>query len=105
MTTEDIVESFLSAGVKAYRKMYGNTLTGRKLSRHETVTIGGVEFSCWKELTAYKMAEYIKEIVPTSYVELTLAGNETILEVELTDEEQLKLNGSLFSFLNKMKLV
>ena len=39
MTTEDLLEALISSGVKAYKKLNKNTPEGRKLNRHENVTI------------------------------------------------------------------
>ena len=41
MTTEDLLEALISSGVKAYKKLNKNTPEGRKLNRHENVTIEG----------------------------------------------------------------
>ena len=50
---------------------------------------------------AYKMAEWIQETVPTCTVELELAGNDTTLTVELTDEERKLLSDKLDGFLGR----
>ena len=56
MTTEDLLEALISSGVKAYKKLNKNTPEGRKLNRHESVAIEGVEFTCWREYAVYKTA-------------------------------------------------
>lgn len=75
MTTEEMIETIIDEGVRAYIKNYRNCLEGRILSRHEIVTKYGINFTCWKEYTVYKVAEYIKEIVPTIILEVEIDGN------------------------------
>ena len=102
MTTEDMVERFIDEGIRAYKKNYRDrSLYARKLDRHEPIEIDGNEFTCWREYVCYKMAQYIMEILPTCNISVDLDGNNTQLRLELTDNEQRKLNGSLFSFLQR----
>ena len=60
-----------------------------------------MKVSYWREFVAYKMAEWIQETVPTCTVELELAGNDTTLTVELTDEERKLLSDKLDGFLGR----
>ena len=104
MTTEDIIERFIDEGLHAYKKNYRHkSLYARRLDRHEPIEIDGYEFSCWREYVVYKMAQYIKEIVPDSELEVDLDGNNSTIRLALSEEEQRKLNGSLFSFLKKVE--
>lgn len=101
MTTEDFIEDLISMGVKAYRKLNKNTVEGRKLSRHETVTIEGYEFTGWREYATFKTGEYIKSVLPESNIEVTLDGNNSTISVEMSNEEQQLLNNKMYIFLKK----
>ena len=101
MTTEDMIEAFIKAGVDAYKKLNKNSVEGRKLYRHEKVTIEGYEFTCWREYATYKMGEYIKDTLPDCNVEIVLDGNDSTLKIEVTDAEQEKLNRLMFLFLQE----
>lgn len=102
MTTEDLIEDFIQKGVKAYKKLYRNTIEGHKLDRHETIKIKGVEFSCWRELAVFKMGEYLNED-HSIYVEVYLEGNNSKLIIEIDDKQQQKLNNMLYCFLKQFK--
>ena len=97
-----MIEEFISMGVKAYKKNSRGSLEARKLDRHELVILQGQKFTCWREYTIFKMAEYICEIIPQSKVEVTLDGNDSTIQIELDDSEHQKLNRELFLFLKKI---
>lgn len=105
MTTEDLIEELISSGIKAYKKLNKNTPEGRKLDRHENVTIEGVEFTYWREYAVYKTAEYISEIIPPKQVEVTLDGNDSVLTIICDEEEQLEINRKLYLFLKKSSII
>lgn len=105
MTTEDMIEDFIQAGRKAFVKLYGKTPEGMKLSRKEKVVIQEQEFSCWREYTVFKMAEYIMEVLPEAKVSVELDGNDTELHLEISNEEQQKLNNVLYCFLSKYNII
>lgn len=98
MTTEDMIEDFICKGIKAYKKLYRCTPEGHKLDRHETVKIKDNEFSCWKELTVFKMGEYLYEDCHIN-VDVELNGNDSKLTIEIDDRQQQKLNNVLYCFL------
>lgn len=101
--TERLIEEFMEAGTKAFKSERKKSSEARKLDRHETIELppDGVKVSYWREFVAYKMAEWIQETVPTCTVELELAGNDTTLTVELTDEERKLLSDKLDGFLGR----
>ena len=107
MTTEELIEAFMDAGLKAFKSERKRSSDARKLDRHETIELppDGVKVSCWREFVAYKMAEWIQETVPTCTVELELAGNDTVLSVEATEEENKKLAAELDGFLRKWRCI
>lgn len=101
--TERLIEEFMEAGLKAFKSERIRSSEARKLDRHETIELppDGVKVSYWREFVAYKMAEWIQETVPACTVELELAGNDTTLTVELTDEERKLLSDELDGFLGR----
>jgi hypothetical protein len=103
MKTEELIEAFMDAGLKAFKSERSRSSEARKLDRHETIELppDGVKVSYWREFVAYKMAEWIQETVPTCTVELELAGNDTTLTVELTDEERKLLSSELEGFIGR----
>ena len=105
MTTEDLIEKFISEGVDAYKKNSRNCLEARRLNRHEPVEVDGYEFRYWREYVVYRMAEYIKGKLPDSDVEVELDGNDSMIRIGLDDSEQEKLNREMFLFLRKLKKV
>ncbi len=107
MTTEELIETFMEAGTKAFKSERKKSSDARKLDRHETIELlpDGVKVSCWREFIAYKTAEWIQETIPTCTVEVELAGNDTTLSVELSDEEHEKLSSELDDFLKKWRCI
>lgn len=106
MTTEDLIEALIVEGIRAYKKLNRNSPEGRKLTRKESVKIDNdVEFSCWREYAVYKVAEYLRDLLPDIPIEVTLDGNDSILQIEIDEKEQQRINGSIYSFLNGLKLI
>lgn len=105
MTTEDLLEGLISSGVKAYKKLNKNTSEGRKLNRHESVIIEGVEFTCWREYAVYKTAEYLSEVIPPKQVEVMLDGNNSVITITCDDKEQQEINRKLYLFLTKENII
>lgn len=101
MTTEELIETFIDAGVSAFKKNYRHGPQGRSLDRKQPTEICGMTFTTWRELAVYGMAEHIKELLPGVDVECWLDGNDSRIEVSLTEEEQRELNGKMFVFLKK----
>lgn len=101
MTTEDLIEEFISAGVDAFKKNHRNSTQGIKLDRHEPVEINGVEFRCWRELAVYGMAEWLRDELPDSDIEVVMDGNNSTLIVSMDDEQQRNVNGKMYAFLKK----
>lgn len=103
MTTEELVEDFIEAGVKVYKKNYKNCPEGIKIYRHEPVVLQGIEFNCWREYAVYKMGQYIQEVCPEIGIEIELDGNNSVIKLDIpSDEVQQKLNSVLYNFLKKV---
>lgn len=101
MTTEEMIEEYISKGVKAYKKLNRNTPEGRKLERKEPVTIEGIEFSCWREYATYKVAECIHETLPEVKIDVELDGNNSTIQIEVDKQEQRTLNHRMYKFLTE----
>lgn len=91
LSTEDVIEDFIDTIQKFYKKNCKDKILFRKLNRHETVTIDDVEFTYWREFVCYKMCEYLKQIVPSAYVECNLDGNDSNIVIELDEKQGLRL--------------
>lgn len=105
MTTEDLIEVYILEGIRSFKKLYRCTPEGHKLDRHESVIIQNQEFTCWREYTVFKMAEYIKQEIPDCDIEVLLDGNDTVITIDITETQQQKLNRLLYSFLKKYNKV
>lgn len=103
MTTEDILEALIEEGTKAYKKLNRNTKEGKKLTRKEEVEIEGVVFSCWREYTVYKIAEYLRSLLPDVPITVELDGNDTSIQIEVDEKAEQKLNSTLYSFYRELK--
>lgn len=101
MTTEEIIETFIEEGVAAYKKNYKNTILYRALQRHDDFIYEGQTFNYFRELSVYKTGQWIKEILPDVSVEVNLSGNESNIQLEISDEDLRKLTTRLYSFLKK----
>ena len=77
----------------------------RKLIRHEKVVIDGNEYNSLQELVVVKTAEHIRNILPDCELEVELNGNDSTLNVELTQEEKQKLTSELYVFLKENRCI
>lgn len=101
MTTADLVDTFVDEAIWALKKNHRHQKEGYMLDRHEPVEIGGYTYAYWKEFAVHATAEHIKDILPDADVQVILDGNNSTIELVIDDEEQRKLNSSLFVFLKK----
>lgn len=105
MTTEDLLKAFIDEGVRCYKKNYKNTTLFNALNRHQTVYYDGQEINYWRELSVYMTAKWIKGILPEANLEVNLEGNDSNIALELSEEEQRKLNSRLFVVLRNSEVV
>lgn len=105
MTTEEMIEIFLDKGAWAYKVLNKNTVEGRKLYTHQPVEIEGHIFTCYREYTAYKMGEFLNESLPEAEVIVTLDGNNSTIEIVISDEEQQAINSKMYRLLKEWKFV
>lgn len=103
MTTGEMIEKLLELSYIKYKKLSKGCIEGRKLDRKETVTIEGIDFSCWHEYVCYRVCRYIKEKVPDAVVQLEIAGNNSTVSVELNDGDEKKLNSKMFNLIKEWK--
>ena len=101
MTTQDLIETFIEEAVRSLKKNHRNQKEGRMLDRYEPVVLDGYTYTTWKEFAVHATAEHIRQILPEADIQVTLAGNDSNIELTISDEEQRKLNSSLFVFLKK----
>ena len=101
MTTVDLVNTFVDEAVFALKKNHRNQKEGRMLDRHQAVVLDGYTYTTWREFAVHATAEHIRDILPEADIQVVLDGNDSAIELALSDEEQRKLNRSLFVFLKK----
>lgn len=104
-TTEDFIEEIITKAISAYKKNSKGSLIARKLDRHEDVEIQGYIFNCWREYVCFKIGELIIDKVPTIKIEIELAGNETVIRLEMSDSEQQELNRKLHLLVKNMEVI
>lgn len=104
--TEQLIETLIEQGVKAYKKNHRGRLFGRRLDRHEPVKVDGVEqeFRYWKEMAVYFAGEYIKEHLPQAIVNVHIDGNDSTLEIEIDDDEEEAINNDLINFFKQTRI-
>ena len=101
-TIETMIDAFIELGVKSVKKLYKETLEGRKLDRHEIVILDdGTDCRCWREYVVYKMAQLIRDVAPEADIEVDLNGNESTLYAELSNVEQQQLKARMKPLLEK----
>lgn len=98
MTAVDLIETLSSACYKAYKKHYRGKELDDCLSAHKEIEVEGVVFTYWRELVIYKVAKLIQKITPNATVHVELAGNESQIQLEATDEEIQKLTAWLYNY-------
>lgn len=98
--TEQLIETLIDTGVKAYKRNNRDKLFGRMLDRHETAYVEGCiqPFRYWKEMAVYFAGDYRKEVLPDAIVEVTIDGNDSTLSIEIDDLESEKINALLSGF-------
>lgn len=96
MTTEDMIEKITDLSYRKYKKISKGCKEYDLLNRKIPVVIDGIEFTGWREYVCYKVCEFIKSKIPEAELELELNGNDSIIALEMNDEEKQKLNNKLF---------
>ena len=104
MTTEQMIEEIINAAYPLYKKNSRGSIECDKLNRKESVDIDGITFNCWREYVCYKVAQYLKEKCPDCIVDLQLDGNNTVIQLEIDDEQQKRLNMIMNKFLKDRQI-
>lgn len=105
MTTEQMIEEIIELCYPLYKKHSQGSVEALKLDRKEPVEVDGITFSCWREYVCFKVAEYIKEKCPDAGLRLELNGNNTVIELEIDDVQQQKLNVIMNNFLKERSIL
>lgn len=95
MTCTEMIEEVVELATKRYKRNSKGSKEGSYLDQHREVIIDGVSFHYWREYGVYKVCEYLKEKVPEADVECTLNGNDSYINITLTDEDEKRLNPKL----------
>lgn len=95
MQNEEIIERLLDKAYTCYKRAFRKhcPLVARMLDRKESVEIEGQMYSCWQELIVVTCANIIAEYCPDIEIEVELDGNNSTLNVSLTEEDE-KIIGS-----------
>lgn len=101
MTTSEMIQIIYDNSYVVYKKTARKTEDGSKLDRKEPVTIDGILFSCWREYVMYKVAQYLQEKLPYADVKVELNGNDTNIDLTCSEEEQQKLNASMYGLIKE----
>lgn len=105
MTTVELIERITDAVYKAYKKHYRGKELDDCLSAHIEIEVEGVVFTYWRELVIYKVAKLIQKITPNANVICELAGNESQIQLEATNEEIQKLTAWLYRYEKEKKII
>ena len=99
MSTEDMVEELIDLSYRYYKKNSKGCREYLMLDRKIPVDIEGVTYSCWREYVCYKVAEYIKEKCNLADVEVIFDGNDTYIDLNISDEDQKRLNQKMYTLI------
>lgn len=90
MTNEKIIEELLIKANDCYKRAFRDKcpILERMLDRKQTVEIQGEQFNCWRELIVVTCAKIINDYCPDSQVEVELDGNNSNLNVILSDKDE-----------------
>ena len=87
----------MEAGRKALTRRTAQKHEGvRRLIRHESAVVDGVEYQCLRELVAVKVAEEIQKILPDVEIRAILDGNDSTIIADLSDNDRERLNSKIF---------
>lgn len=99
MTTEDLIEQLIDLSYHKYKKLSRGCKEYDMLNRKQPVVINDIEFSCWREYACYKVCEYIKSKIPEAELDLELNGNDSVITVEMSDEDKRTITTKLWNLI------
>lgn len=93
MTSEELMELLLRRGSKYYKhQMRVNCpMISTKLDMKKPVEINGETYSCWNEFIVVCVANLIHAEVPGINFMVNLDGNNSTVEMEIDNQEEMKL--------------
>lgn len=71
-------------------------MVARMLDRKEPVEINGQTYNCWQELIVVTCANIIAEYCPDIEIEVELDGNDSTLDVVLTEEDEKVITSKIY---------
>ena len=90
-----MIEEVVELATKRYKKNSKGCKEYDYLNQHKAVEIDGITFHYWREYGIYKVCEYLKEKIPEADIECILDGNNSSINICITDDEERVLNPKL----------
>ena len=103
MSTEEMVERLIELCYPLYKNNSRGCREALYLDRKIPIDIEGITYSCWREYVCYKVAEYIKEKCGDVDVVVLFNGNDTRIELNISDEDQKVLNQKMYNLIKSME--
>ena len=91
-----MIERLIELSYHKYKKLSQGCEEYDKLNRKIPITIDNITFTGWREYVCYKVCEYIKSKIPEANLELVLDGNNSNILLEMSEEENQKLNNKMY---------
>lgn len=90
MSSEEILERLLKKAYEAYKYCFRKYCpkVAKALDRKEEIELDGIKFTCWQEVTVTQVAKLIQEYCPNTDIEVILDGNNSTLNIELTEKDE-----------------
>lgn len=90
-----MIEEVVELATDRYKKNSKGSKEYSYLNQHKPVEIDSITFHYWREYGVYKVCEYLKEKLPEADIECILDGNDSSINISITDEEERVLNPKL----------
>ena len=90
-----MIEEVVELATERYKKNSKGSKEYDYLNQHKAVEIDGITFHYWREYGIYKVCEYLKEKLPEADIECILDGNNSSINICITDDEERVLNSKL----------
>lgn len=95
----ELIEKLVDVGYWAYKRPENQTVEARMLYEHKPVQIDDYTFTGLKEFTVYRVGHFIQDNIPDADVIINLDGNDSNIELSITDEDQEKIEKKLTELL------
>lgn len=90
-----MIEEVIELATDRYKKNSKGSKEYSYLNQHKPVEIDGITFHYWREYGVYKVCEYLREKLPEADIECILDGNDSSINICITDDEERILNPKL----------